>query len=203
MGGVDPSAAHGLRRRATLLLPLVLTTCAREEQPASPASFEPLRFDYLTPIGLNVASVLIEQRFVPGAADLGRYDPVQPVQALRQMAEDRLHALGASGRAVFVILDASIVRNGGSYIGSLAAGLDLYASDNTRAGFAEARASRTRTIDDGPIGPALYEMTKRLMDAMNVEFEYQVRRSLREWLVAAPASAPAPVEEQALPPPSL
>lgn len=202
MDGADPAASPGLPRRAALLLPLWLAMCARAERPAAPASFEPLRFDYLTPIGLNVASVEIEQRFVPGPADLGRDDPVQPVQALRQMAQDRLHALGPSGRAVFVILDASIVRGGGSYVGSLAAGLDLYASDNTRAGFAEARVARTRTIDDSPIGQTLYEMTKALMDAMNVEFEYQVRRSLRDWLVAAPAASPAPVEQQGLPPPS-
>ena len=105
---------------------------------------------------------------------------------------------------MFVILDASIVHGGGSsYVGSLAAGLDLYASDNTRAAFAEARVSRTRTIGDEPDRRRRsIEMTKALMDAMNVEFEYQVRRSLRDWLVAAPVRPPAPVEQQALPPPS-
>ena len=35
----------------------------------------------------------------------------------------------------------------------------------------------------------LYDMTKRLMDRMNVEFEYQVRRSLGAWLLTA--SCPA------------
>ena len=60
-----------------------------------------------------------------------------PVEALRQMAQDRLHALGASGRATFTILDASLTRNRGSYAGNFAVQLDIYASDGTRAGFAE------------------------------------------------------------------
>jgi hypothetical protein len=193
---------RALSRRSTLLVPLFLATCSSEAPAPAPASFDPLHFDYLTPIDLNVSSIGTEQQFVPGPGDLGAYAPVPPIQALRQMAQDRLHALGPSGRAVFVILDASIVRAQGSYIGDLAARLDVYASDGTRAGFAEARASRTRAIDSNPIAPTLYEMTKALMESMNVEFEYQVRRSLRDWLIVTPAPAPPPVEEQPLPSPS-
>ena len=40
-------------------------------------------------------------------------------------------------------------------------------------------------------------MTKTMMDRMNVEFEYQVRRSLASWLLTA-GSVPAPVEQQPL-----
>ena len=195
--------APDLSRRSILLLPLVVAACGGEPAPASITSFEPLRYDYLTPIRLNVASIEIESRFVPGGGDLGGYDPAPPMQVLQQMGQDRLQALGAAGRAVFAIEDASIVRSQGSYVASFAVELDIYGPDNTRAGFAEARVSRTRTIDSTPISEALYDMTKTLMDAMNVEFEYQVRRALQNWLVAAPTVVPAPVEQQSLPLPSM
>ena len=40
-------------------------------------------------------------------------------------------------------------------------------------------------------------MTRAMMDDMNVEFEYQVRRSLKDWL-ATTTAVPAPVESQPL-----
>ena len=41
-----------------------------------------------------------------------------------------------------------------------------------------------------------------MMDDMNVEFEFQARRALRNWLQSAePAPAPAPVQQQELPAP--
>ena len=40
-------------------------------------------------------------------------------------------------------------------------------------------------------------MTKSMMDRMNVEFEYQVRRALGSWLLPAGA-VQAPVQQQPL-----
>jgi hypothetical protein len=190
------------RGLGALLLAATVTACGgRREAPATAETFEPLHYDYLTPLRLNVASVEIEQRFVPGGGDAAALDPVSPADAIRQMAQDRLQALGTSGRAVLAINDASIIRRGGVYQGSLAIELDIYTSANTRAAFAEARVSATRPVTSGEsTRRTLYELTKQLMDALNVELEYQVRRSLRDWLVEAPA-APAPVEQQTLPPP--
>ena len=47
------------------------------------------------------------------------------------------------------------------------------------------------------MGRRLYDMTKDMMDRMNVEFEYQVRRALSTWLVPAGA-VQAPVQQQPL-----
>ena len=50
---------------------------------------------------------------------------------------------------------------------------------------------------------ALYDMTRAMMDDMNVEFEFQARRALRDWLQSAEAApAPAPVQQQDLPSPA-
>jgi hypothetical protein len=176
-----------------------LASCARRTAPAM--AFAPLRYDYLPPIRLNVASIDIDQRFVPAPGGPLALDPVQPADALRQMAQDRLQAMGSAGRAVFAINDASIVQFGDSLSGLMAVQLDVYTSDATRAAFAEARVARRSALAGQDLRSALYELTKQMMDAMNVEFEFQVRRALRDWLITSPAGVPAPVEEQPLPPP--
>ena len=75
--------------------------------------------------------------------------------------------------------------------------LEIYPTPGIRSGFAQAIASRQHTgpIDD--LRGTLYDVTKAAMDAMNVEFEYQVRRNLGPWLLSASA-APPPVQQQPL-----
>src|SRR4051794_12768325 len=125
-------AGPRLSRRAALTLPLAAAACAGEPQPETPMVFEPLRYDYLNPIALNVASVEVESRFVPASDDLGQYDPVNPVGALEQIGRDRLQGLGSGGRAVLAVLDASLLSRQGIYVGNFAVQLELYASDGTR-----------------------------------------------------------------------
>jgi hypothetical protein len=189
-----------LSRRASLLLPWLLLGCGGSSKPRD---YPPLRYNYLTPLRLNVSAIQVDQRFVPSSADVGQIDPDPPLQALRAMADDRLQALGNADLAVFVIEDASLVRRGDTITGNLAVQLDIYNTPSTRAGYAQATVTSTYTggLDDLP--GRLYDMTKDLMDRMNVEFEYQVRRSLSSWLLAAGVTPP-PVEQQPLtqtPPP--
>ena len=80
----------GLTRRASLLLPMMATAllgaCASEP----PEDFAPLRYSYLPPIRLDVATIEIQQRFVPSGVppDVTQLAPVSPSEALRAMAED-------------------------------------------------------------------------------------------------------------------
>jgi hypothetical protein len=187
-----------LSRRSSLLLPFLLAACGGREE----RLYAPLHYGHLTPLRLNVGAIQIEQRYVPSNAlpDVSQLDPMPPVQALRNMAADRLQALGNAGQAVFVIQEASLIRQRDTILGSLAVELDVYTSDNTRAGFAQARVTRSYTGDLDDLPSTLYDMTKEMMDTMNVEFEFQVRRSLRAWLL--PEGAPqTPVQEQPLTPP--
>jgi hypothetical protein len=187
-----------LTRRSSLLLPLLLTACSGRP----PRQYPPLHYGYLTPLPLNVAAIRIEQRFVPSgiAPDVSQLDPMPPVLALRNMAADRLQAVGSSGQAMYVIQEASLVRQGDTILGSFAVELNVYTSANTRAGFAEARVSGSHTGDVDDLPGTLYDMTKDMMDRMNVEFEFQLRRSLRAWLL--PEGAPqTPVTQQPLPKP--
>jgi hypothetical protein len=182
---------------AALLAALALAACSS----GPPRVYAPLRYDYLLPLRLNVAELTIESHFVPaGSSDLNAQAPAPLIPTLTQMARDRIQAVGGAGRAVFVIKDATLARTDDGIRGSIDVELDVYGGEGMRAGFAEARVSRTRNGDNGDLRSALYDMTKQLMDAMNIEFEYQVRHSLHDWLVTTSA-VPPPVEQQALPPP--
>jgi hypothetical protein len=188
-----------LRRAAlTLLLPLALAACGGNKR-----EYPPLTYDYLPQIRLNVASVEIDDRFVPaGRDDVTASAPVKPVAALKQMAEDRLKAFGNAGRAVLVIKDASLQKNHDEVSGTMSVELDVYASDNKRAGFAIADVAQKRTGDIDDLRGTLYDLTKLMMDRMNVELEYQVRHSLRDWMLSSnPSSTPLPVQQQELAPP--
>ncbi len=193
-----------LTRRTSLLLPLVLAACGGREQPHD---FAPLHYGYLLPLGLNVAQIRIEQRYVPSGVppDVSQLDPVRPVDALRNMATDRLQALGGSGVAVFSIVNASLTRKSDTLSGNFEVELDIYSGPDTRAAYATASVTGSYTGDMDDIQARLYDMTRSLMDRMNVEFEYQVRRSLGNWLLSAGAPQ-APVQQQPLivspPPPS-
>ena len=122
---------------------------------------------------------------------------------LKQMANDRLVAAGSTGRAVFVIDRTTLTRSGPVIEGQLAVHIDVFAgSGGDRAGYAEARVARRRTSGDGDedIRAVLYQFTRQMMDDMNVEFEFQVKKSLGEWLqtTAGTAPAPAPIQSQDL-----
>lgn len=190
-----------LTRRSSLLLPLLLAACGGHER----RDYPPLRYNYLLPLGLNVAQIRIEQRYMPSGAppDMSQLDPVPPVDALRSMATDRLQALGATGTAVFSILNAALIRKDDTLSGTFEVELDVYSAPDIRAAYATASVTGSYSGDLDDIRGRLYDMTRSLMDRMNVEFEYQVRRSLGGWLLSAGAPQ-APVQQQPLivsPPP--
>ena len=181
-----------LRRRLVLLLPLVLAACGGKPEPV----FEPLRYNYLPPIQLNVASIAIEQRFVPAGVppEVSNQDPVPPVDALKTMAGDRLQAFGTNNKAVFAILDASLTRENDVIIGSMAVSLAILDDSGAQLGFAEARVQSRHSGPIDGLRTVLYDMTKSMMSDMNIELEYRIRQNLKEWLTTS-AAPDTPVEQ--------
>ena len=171
-----------------------------------PRHYEPASYSYLTPLRIRVGSIETDDQWVPaaGVPDVSALSPLPPIDALRRMAQDRLIAVGSGGRAVFRIEDAGINRIGDQLQGHLGVLLDIYTSGNTRTAYAEARVARASIVTaSGPEGlrSALYDLTKQMMSDMNVEFEFQIRHSLHDWLQDAPDSGPAvpaPVTAQPL-----
>lgn len=200
MGGTPEMAGRSrLSRRAALGValcgPALLAACA--QGPSTPASFPALHYSYLPPITLKVASIDIKDEYVPGpgTASLIMDAPEAPATALRAMAHDRLVADGSPGRAVFVIKQAALHRNGGQISGHFEVQLNVRATDGTRVGYADASVSRTAPVakdaDPAQLRAALYDLTKKLMFDMNVQFQYQVQKSLGDWLAFKPGSAAA------------
>lgn len=186
--------SRSLTRRLCFLLPLALAACGGE-----PKSYPPLRYGYLTQIRLNVADVEVQQRFVASgiAPDVSNMDPIRPTDALKAMAQDRLQPFGASGHAVFVIQDASLIKEGDRITGVMDVVLNIILPDGQRGGFAEARVTQRHTGRIDELRDVLYDMTKSMMDDMNVELEYQIRHNLRDWLVSEDA-APMAVQQAPL-----
>jgi len=190
-------------RRGLLLLPLALPACS-----TTPAEPEPLPrlvtgYGHLTPIRLNVASVEV----VPPGPDAIRISqpvPVSPEGEILQMARERVIAAGTEGSGRFLTRLVEFRREGqgrqgglgGMFSGDpgerlsirLQVRLEVSAPDG-RSGFVEAEARRQRTVPDGSTPAqrrrAAEELVHQAMDDLNVEFEFQVRRTLRSWLVEA------------------
>jgi hypothetical protein len=200
-----------IRRRGVLLLPLLLAACVAE---TAPQNFPPLAYDYLTRLKLNVASIDIDDSWTPHVGTgvhVESMAPVPPLEALRHMAHDRLITGGIAGQATFVIDDASIVQLPDGYHGSLAVHLDVSPDEGKPTATAAARVTGMRPPGDDTSPEAvralLYEMTKQMMDDMNVEFEYQLRQKLGELLQTTSPVVPPPPPVQSqdlgpLPPPS-
>ena len=180
---------------------LLLASCASN---APPQQFDPLTYDYLTKLPLDVSSIDIDDwRPVQGGRHVEYLAPEPPAAALRRMAQDRLFAAGNGGRAHFIIEDASLTRGEDMYQGSFAVHLDVTAADGSPRGSVEARVVGTHPITDtdyNDVRTDLYDLTKRLMSSMNVELEFQINRSLRKDLQSTSPAAPgpAPVETQDL-----
>lgn len=176
---------------ASLVLPVALAGCAEQKQPTS---FAPLTYDYLGQIHLNVATLDVVDNSVtkPEPGDIGYKSPSPPDHTLRQMAADRLIATGntsAATTAHFVIDRAFILHQpGGTLDGQMDIHLDILNPEGKRVASASAQATQTLHPDPSQDveSPAnLYEITKDMMQTINVEFEYQIRHSLNKWLVDA------------------
>lgn len=175
---------------AAIVLPALLAGCAGEQQPTH---FAPLRYDYLSQMNLNVSTLSVVDNTVthPVEGDIGYRAPTPPVQALRQMAEDRLAAASNNGStAQFVIDRASILHNsGGTLNGQIDVHLNILNPGGTQAAHAEAHVTSTVHPDlskgDADSPANLYEVTQTMMQRINVELEYQVRHTLSAWVVDA------------------
>lgn len=182
-----------LARSCFLLLHVCLAACGQEA--AAPVIYPPPNYDYLTKIELNVGRIDIDDRWAPRGAGrrVEHLAPRAPREAQRRMAEDRLVAVGGSGRAVFVIEDASIVRGQHDYEASLAVRLDIADDADNLLGQAPARVVLVRPVggeSERAMRDDLYVLVRDLMAEMNVEFEYHIRHSLRGILHQATEVAP-------------
>ncbi|MCH4092450.1 hypothetical protein [Acetobacter sp.] len=181
-------------RRTTMLGALAAVTliagCSSSDDEMM--AFPPYQYGYLNQIHLNVATVQVADHAAPGSVpgDESANAPIPPDQALTQMAQQRLVAAGQSGAAIFTIDDASIVHEpGGTLAGKMDTHLDIQSSTGQQVGEVEAHVTRSMKPDlskgDADSRANLYEITRQMMQDMNVELEFQIRNKLKDWLVDA------------------
>ena len=204
-----------MKRRALCALPL-LAACANE-QPTGPfVPPGPPSYGHLTPLRLKVSALEIKEPESGTALMVQQPAPFLPSDVMLRMARDRLSAAGGTGSARFVIQTARLTRETASAAGAFSPASETFrcimrcqleiisAEDGVLASAAaEVRREVTGPTRDDAERAALAERVVKLAGQdMNVEFEFQVRRHLRNWLqmVAAPGEAlPQPVEREALP----
>ena len=181
-----------------LLLAVPLSLAACSSGPPVPTNFPPLDYSYLPPITLKVASVQVRDEYLPGpgGAQLITEAPEAPATALARMARERLVANGSPGAAVFVIKRASLNQVGDNLDGTMMVELNMRASNGQRVGYADATVTRSTTApsNESPdrMRAALYDLTKEMMADMNVELQYQIQKSLPDWLAYGPGFGMAP-----------
>lgn len=187
------------------LAPLVaLAGCG--SSPTPPQTFPPLDYSYLPPIVLKVSTLNVANNYVPtpGQATLIGQDPEPPATALVNMLNHRLVASGAPGTGTVTIQNAAIDQVGGNLTGTMTVDVNVASPDGHATGYAEASVSASQTAPDpdasqGDVQAALYGLTKRLMDNMNVQLQYQIQHNLGAWLSWSPSPGVAPLATGAAP----
>jgi hypothetical protein len=207
------------KRRLLLALPLALPLgaigCATPEEPVALAPLV-TGYRHLTPLRLNVLEITVPQGSASPAGGAARVPDA--AAEMRRMAQERLVAVGTQGSARFIIATSRFTREplpasgglSGLFSGEpgerlstdLLCRLELLSAEGERVGFVEAGSRRSRSLPDGTTPAARQraaeEMLRQAMEELNVEFEYQIRRVLRAWLVEGEVAPPA-VEREDLP----
>ena len=193
-----PALETPLLKRRVFLALVPLAACAG---PVPQRIYEPLRYDFLTPLRLNVGAVEVGPPPPPNATD--GESPVPPGPALRQLALDRLAAGGLTGVAKVAVPEAFVGRFANGLDGAMTLQVVLFGPDGAQLGSTEARVTRRiNAIPRGGMPGALYDITRLMLADMNVELEFQMRRSLKEYLQAVQTTAPPePVKSEPLPSP--
>jgi hypothetical protein len=193
---------------ACLSAPFLLAGCASDE--GVPQNFPPLRYTFMAPISLDVGSIQTEVPYVASqdSTSMDAESPEAPVQAVEQMLQDRLVAGGGGGTARVTINTASLNRVNDTVVGNVSVQISVMSADGRRAGYTQASVTRSRTLPDDTSDDALraflYTMTSDLVNAENVELEYQIRQHLSAWVVGTGSpvvggsAAPSPVQAEPL-----
>jgi hypothetical protein len=181
-------------RRLALGAPLLLLACGGREPP--PAALPRVEgYAYLTPLRLNVADLEVINS--PAGARVDPPAPLVPAVEVARMGRDRIVPSGTTGRARFVVEAANLAWSGDSISVLLRCRVEILDNDR-RVAFAEAEARRGLSGVGGGTAArarAAEIAVVRGMEDLNVEFELQVRRNLREWLLETTPTAPvAPVD---------
>jgi hypothetical protein len=185
-----------MKKTAAIFTVLSLAACSSSPPPVQ--NFAPLDYSYLRPITFKVANLTVVNEYTPGSdeAQLNANNPAPPGPTLVAMLNQRMQPSGEPGTANITVQVASITESGGNLNGQMTVDINLTSADGRSTGFAEASVSATapQPDSDADTPAALYQMTKNLMDRINVQLPYSIVHNIPSWVawtqpVGAPVSA--------------
>jgi hypothetical protein len=175
-----------MKKILRLLPALALAGCS-SSPPAQ--NFAPLDYSYLRPIIFKVATLNVVNNYSPGPDEQPLIDnnPAPPAATLMTMLQNRMQPSGQPGTGTITVQVASITESGGNLNGQMTVDINLTGADGQSSGFAEASVSRSESAPNSdPTSPdmraALYQMTKDLMTAINVQLPYQIAHNIPNWV---------------------
>ena len=182
---------------AALFLSLSLTAC---EKPLPEVSYPQLRFNHLPAIKLDVAKIEILEKYQSPlqAPNVEHKLPLAPAAAMRNWAEDRLHAAGTSGVARFIIIAASVkaealakkkglkaaftIDQSTRYRAQLSAKLEVETAGGLGKGFAEAMSSRQRTMPEDVSINERDDALYNFVEAAAIDFDKAMVQNIEKYL---------------------
>lgn len=169
---------------ASIALSLTVAGCSND-QPEE--TFPAPSYSYLPTLYLNVGHISIDNHVTFDKHDLAAQSPTSPTENLQLMAQQRLKTTGNSGEAHFTITQAQISKASHHQLnGTFSAQLTLDDPMTQHHGRITATVHQQRSFpSDTSRQRNLYTLNQALMDDMNVELEYQVRKHLSDWLTDA------------------
>ena len=178
-----------------------ILTIACETQVQS-EKFPSVTFVHLAPIKLNVSQIDVVVQYRPPlrAPNVEHFFPTQPTAAIKRWAKDRLRAVGASGKAQLVILNASAIekqlltkknlvstfinQQNKRYDATVHVRLDI--SNVQGQGTTEAHTTRFTTVRENITinkrNRIWFDLTETLLQEFNTVMEEKIRKHLSVWL---------------------
>ncbi len=175
----------------------LLTAC---ESPLKEISYPELRFSHLPVIELDVARIeIVEQYRSPLKAPNVEHElPLAPAKAMRNWATDRLRAVGKSGQAKFIIVDASVtvellpkkkglkaaftLDQAARYDTRLEARLEIETAGGLGKGYATATVTRQRTTPEGASLNSRDDALYRFIESAAKDFDQVMAANIDRYL---------------------
>ena len=189
------------RRAMGVLLLAAVAACST---PPKREQFAELTYAHLAPFRLDVAvvDVIDETRPTTAAPHVAHLFPVAPATAAARWAKDRLVAVGASGSALYTVVEASAVeapleRTTGlkgmftidqseRYDAAIEVRLSVQKPAGQPSAAITVRAERSQTVpEDATLNErerVWFDLTEKLMTDLDARLEAEIRRTLAAFL---------------------
>ena len=197
-----PRPLRSFCRINVLLVAFVLAAC---ETPSPQVTFPEITFQHKPPIKLDVREVAFEQVYQPPSRppNVDHLFPVRPAAAAMRWGRDRLRAAGSTGRARYVVREASVVEvplkvEGGlkgvmtvdqseRYDARLVVDVHLNSDDRRSLGTVTVEVVRSQTAaEDLSLNErekVWFVMTEALMRDFDAELEKAIKSAFLEHLI--------------------